>query len=113
MNSVNIEDKAVLWQGDLEMLSYGGGVNTVAMTHRLVNEGWRGAIVMADTGGERPETYCHVAWMDEWLKTRGLHIERVACSMPPADLVERAAKSISDRRMLGQTLEGFCLPARG
>ncbi len=63
---------------DGELLSYGGGVNTVAMLLRLVNEGWRGPIVFADTGGEHPETYCHLTMMEAWCAERGLTIERVS-----------------------------------
>jgi len=57
-----------------EMLSFGGGVNSVAMTILLVEEGWRGPIVFADTGGEHPETYCYLRYFDEWLQPSGLSI---------------------------------------
>lgn len=60
-----------------EMISFGAGVNSVAMTIRLVNEGWRGPIVFADTGGEHPETYCYLRYFEDWLKERGLYIERL------------------------------------
>ena len=54
-----------------EMISFGAGVNSAAMTIMLVEQGWRGPIVMADTLAEWPETYC---WMrtfeDQWLKPR-------------------------------------------
>lgn len=33
-----------------ELISFGAGVNSVAMTILLVNEGWRGPIVFCDTG---------------------------------------------------------------
>jgi hypothetical protein len=36
-----------------EVLSFGGGVNSVALAILLVNEGWRGHIVFADTGTGR------------------------------------------------------------
>lgn len=61
-----------------ELISFGAGVNSVAMTILLVNEGWRGPIVFADTGCEWPDTY---AYMDdferEWLAPRGLGITRL------------------------------------
>lgn len=34
-----------------ELLSFGGGGNSVAMSIVLVEQGWRGPIVFADTGG--------------------------------------------------------------
>lgn len=61
-----------------EMMSFGAGVNTVALTILLVNEGWRGPIVFADTGGEWPETYCYMAYFEEeFLAPRGLAIIRL------------------------------------
>ena len=56
-------------------ISFGGGVNSVAMTIMLVNEGWRGPIVFADTGAEWPETYCYMRLFEAWLAERGLTIE--------------------------------------
>jgi len=61
-----------------DCISFGGGVNSVAMTVLMVNEGWRGPIVMADTGAEWPETTAYVAAFEhDWLQPRGLHIEYV------------------------------------
>lgn len=60
-----------------EMISYGGGVNSVAMTVLLVREGWRGPIVFADTGAEWPDTLCYNKTMDEWLAQFGLNITTV------------------------------------
>jgi len=62
-----------------EMISFGAGVNSVAMTIMLVNDGWRGPIVFADTGGEWPETYCYIRYFErEWLGPRGLEITRLS-----------------------------------
>ena len=61
-----------------EMISFGGGVNSVAMTIMLVGRGWRGPIVFADTGGEWPETYCYLEYFErKWLRPRGLEITRL------------------------------------
>lgn len=61
-----------------EMISFGGGVNSVAMTIMLVNEGWRGPVVFTDTGGEHPETYCYMTYFErEWLKPRGMEVTRI------------------------------------
>lgn len=58
-----------------EMISFGAGVNSVAMTIMLVKQGWRGPIVFADTGAEQPETYCYLKYFEsEWLNPRGLEI---------------------------------------
>ena len=58
-----------------EMISFGAGVNSVAMTIMLVEDGWRGPIVFADTGSEWPETYCYLRYFEsEWLKPRGLGV---------------------------------------
>jgi len=48
------------------------------MTILLVNQGWKGPIVMADTGCENPETYCYMDMFErDWLKPRGLEITRL------------------------------------
>jgi len=58
-----------------ELISFGAGVNSTAMTILLVNEGWRGPIVFADTGTEWPETYCFMElFARDWLAPRGLEI---------------------------------------
>jgi len=69
---------------DRQIISFGGGVNSVAMTIRLVNEGWRGPIVFADTGAEWPDTYCYMEMFEtEFLKSRGLEIIRLG--PPPGE----------------------------
>ncbi len=61
-----------------ELISFGGGVNSTAMTILLVNEGWRGPIVFADTSCEWPDTYAYMdAFEREWLAPRGLGITRL------------------------------------
>jgi len=64
---------------DGALLSYGAGVNSTAMAIMLINEGWRGPIVFADTGCEWPETYCFMDYFEEgWLKPRSLEIMRLS-----------------------------------
>lgn len=81
-----------------DLISFGAGVNSVAMTILLVNEGWRGPIVFADTGCEWPETYCYLDYFErEWLVPRGMQITRLG----------------ADYRVLGpgrdkRTLVAFC-----
>ena len=55
-----------------QIVSYGGGTNSTAMLIEMVRlEEQCDAIVFADTGGERPETYAHVAEFSAWLQERG------------------------------------------
>lgn len=62
----------------MEALAFGGGINSVALTILLVNEGWTGDIVFADTGTEWPETYCYIDFFERyWLKPRGQQIYRL------------------------------------
>lgn len=60
------------------VLSFGAGVNSTALAILLVNEGWRGHIVLSETGTEWPDTYCFMTMFeDTWLKPRGLSITRL------------------------------------
>jgi 3'-phosphoadenosine 5'-phosphosulfate sulfotransferase (PAPS reductase)/FAD synthetase len=59
-------------------VSFGGGVNSVALVILLVNGGWRGPIVFADTGAEWPETYEYLGYFQEnFLRHYGLEITRL------------------------------------
>lgn len=62
-----------------DAISFGGGINSVALAIYLVEErGWAGEIVFADTGAEYPETYCYMAYFEsEYLRPRGLSITRL------------------------------------
>lgn len=66
-----------------EMISYGGGVNSTAMTILLVEQGWRGPVVFADVGDdsqpcEHPETLCYLNYFErEYLQPRGLELTRL------------------------------------
>jgi hypothetical protein len=51
-------------------VSFGGGVNSVAMVVMLAAEGWRAPIVYAETGTEWPETDAYVAMFNGWLAER-------------------------------------------
>ncbi len=62
----------------MDPISYGAGVNSTALAILLVNEGWRGEIVFADTFCEWPETYCYLDYFEsEWLGPRGLSVTRL------------------------------------
>jgi len=88
-----------------EMISFGAGINSVAMTIMLIEQGWRGPIVFSDTGCEWPETYCYMRYFEqEWLQPRGLEIIRLS----PATDAE-----LYDKRLGGltgiETLEQYCI----
>lgn len=78
-----------------EMISFGCGVNSVAMTILLAEDGWHGFIGFADTVGEKPETYCYLDYFErEFLRPHGLSITRLLpgseyhCSMSQVPLEE-------------------------
>jgi hypothetical protein len=76
-----------------EAISFGGGINSVAMTILLVQRGWRGLIGFADTLGEKPGTYCYIDYFEShFLRRYGLEITRLKpgsdyhCSMSQVGL---------------------------
>jgi len=81
-----------------EMISFGGGVNTIAMTIILCEEGWRGPIVFADTMAEKPETYCYMDYFErDFLKPRNLEITRL---LPGSEYHDHGTQ---------EALESYCL----
>jgi len=61
-----------------EILSFGAGVNSVALAIMAINDGWRGEIVFSDTGCEWPETYYYLDYFErEWLQPRGFKVKRI------------------------------------
>ena len=61
------------------VVSFGGGVNSAAMLIGMAERGIRpDAILFADTGGEKPETYEFVRQMSGWARTNiGMNIYTV------------------------------------
>ncbi len=56
----------------LSVVSFGGGINSTALLIGMHERGWQpDAIVFADTGGEKPETYQHMNRMREWIHEIG------------------------------------------
>ena len=83
-------------EAHINMVSYGGGVNSTAPLvglhqHRIPVD----LILFADTGAEHPHTYAYLDIMDRWLKGHG---------MPP---ITRVYKTTRDGKRL--TLEQECL----
>jgi len=75
------------------IVSFGGGVNSTAMLVEFVRRGVAiDAILFADTGGERPETYEHVWRFAAWLVEQGA---------PPVHIVHKGGRV--------ETLEQNCL----
>lgn len=61
--------------GDFPVLAFGGGINSSALAILLVQRGWRGHIVFANTGAEWPETYQFVfRHFRPWLRQHGLDL---------------------------------------
>ena len=57
----------------MNVISYGGGVDSTAMLVGLYQRGVPvDLILFADTGGELPETYAYLPVMDQWLTARGM-----------------------------------------
>jgi hypothetical protein len=65
----------------VSVVSFGGGVNSTAMLIGMVERGERpDAILFADTGGEKPETYQFVKEFRVWLESHDLKLTVVAYS---------------------------------
>ena len=61
------------------IVSYGGGVNSTAMTIWMIQNGNPiDYIVFCDTGAELPETLEYVRTFNEWLRTYGLSVTTIA-----------------------------------
>lgn len=53
------------------ILTYGGGVNSVSLLIYLINNNIPiDYILFSDTKGEKPKTYEHIKYMNEWLKDK-------------------------------------------
>ena len=92
----------------MRILAFGGGLNSSAL---LVEATSRNivfdAILFADTGGERPDTYAHITQMSNWAIQHGQpEIERVA-------YVDKSGKEVTleqrciDQKMLPSLVYGF------
>ena len=87
------------------VVSYGGGTNSVAMLVGLLEHGERpDAIVFADTGGEKPRTYEHLAAMQAWCERTG----------SPAIVTVRASQpmNLRDGTLEAQQLRLKSIPSR-
>lgn len=85
------------------LVSYGGGTNSTAMLIELTARAENvSAILFADTGGERPETYDFVAMFSEWL---------VAHGQPEITIVRHVRRDGTFQSLEDECLEKKCLPS--
>ena len=69
------EKRKVIMDFDRHVLSFGAGVNSVALTILLAQRGWYGPVVFADTGTEWPETYQYIDHFQQiFLSKHGLSL---------------------------------------
>lgn len=52
------------------MISFGGGVNSIALTILLLERGYKESIVFADTLSEHPETYIYLEYFSNFLEKK-------------------------------------------
>lgn len=87
------------------IVSYGGGTNSTAMLVGLFERGQRpDAITFADTGGEKPGTYAHIAAVNEWCLKIGF---------PPIEILRgRMPQQVRDGSLEVECLRLGKLPAK-
>jgi len=94
---------------DGALLSYGAGVNSTAMAIMLINEGWRGPILFADTGCEWPETYCFMeCFEEEWLRPRGMSIVQIGNDWRPPNMRKSLVPYCQDHRCFPLAAMRWC-----
>ena len=94
---VHVDRLGIPHDGAPIVVSWGAGVDSTAMLVAMKREGVTpDRILFADTGGEKPETYAYVDYIEPWLASWGA---------PP---VTRVMKKPSPR-VSYTTLEGNCL----
>lgn len=86
-----------------KVVSYGAGTNSTAMLVGLYERSDRpDAILFADTGGERPETYSHLAIVSDWCLSIGF---------PEIKIIRASGKTLEedclDRKALPSIAYGF------
>jgi 3'-phosphoadenosine 5'-phosphosulfate sulfotransferase (PAPS reductase)/FAD synthetase len=63
------------------VVSYGGGVNSTAMLIGMILKNERpDAVLFADTGGEKPETYDFIMSFRDWMTANGMPLTVIAYS---------------------------------
>lgn len=86
------------------LVSYGAGLNSTALLIGLSERGVRpDLITFADTGGEKPETYDHLARMQTWCASVGF---------PAIDVVRLHKPIAGDQTLEAERLRLGTLPSR-
>lgn len=63
---------------EINILSFGAGVNSTALIIEMVKRNMKPDIVLfADTGSEQPETYKHLEVMERWFKINNINFQIV------------------------------------
>lgn len=87
------------------ILSFGGGVNTVALMIVLVDEGFPlDEVVFSDTGGEAPETYDYLETVGTYLKDHCIPFRTVSKRISTRDLYE----TCSHRKVIPSVMWRWC-----
>lgn len=88
---------------DPVVVAYGAGVDSTALLVGLYNSGRKvDLILFADTGSEKPETYCYLDIMDTWLVTHG---------MPTITRVKNRSPIAGDTSLHGECIRKSVLPS--
>ena len=96
-------------RGELLIISYGGGVNSVAMLVGMYERGITPSLILfSDTGGEKPETYEHLATVSAWLESKNWPtITTVAVSDNPSAIDKTLEDSCLRLGFLPSIVYGF------
>ena len=87
------------------ILSFGGGVNTVALMVVLIEEGLAlDEVVFADTGGEAPETYEYIGIVEQYLQESRIPFKIVSKRVATRDLLE----TCTHRKVIPSVMWRWC-----
>lgn len=90
-----------------QIVSYGAGTNSTAMVCEMVSRGEPiDAIVFCDTGGERPETYAHIAEFNRWLEDKG-YPQVLTIKRAPAKVFDGEAATLEEECLMRGQLPGI------
>lgn len=93
-------------------VSFGGGVNSTALLWGMEERGLEPDVVLfADTGGERAETYAHVAQVQSWCRDRGWLFVRVTNADPEGE--RHGHGSLEDECLRNKTLPSLAFGFKG